>query len=213
MHDEFFARVVHDRRTTLGLTMLEVRERGGPAVPTQVEAERGALRTNVKPSTFAKFDAGLGWMPGSAVAAYREGHQPATIAQQPPSRTLEPGANAVAIELEQILGLLDAQRELHISLTSTLDRAIPEAVGRLDQAVSAIVGPFVTDILERNRDQHTHPLIEIAFAEALAAPVSTDAPESTERLYRRWLIGRADTLDEATRQQFERRYEDRIRTP
>ncbi|WP_280390167.1 hypothetical protein [Nocardia wallacei] len=107
-----------------------------------------------------------------------------------------------------MLPLLEAQRSLHTAPISEL----PKAIEQLDEAISGIVGPFVTSILEANRGTQVHPLIEIAFGEALAAPVSPDDPDATEKQYRRWLIGRADGLDNATQQAFERRYRTRNQT-
>ncbi|MFE3317543.1 hypothetical protein [Nocardia sp. NPDC059195] len=200
-HDEFFARVVRERRQQLGnLTMPEVRDRGGPAVPLQGHADRCELATNVRPSTFTKFDTGLGWEPGSARAAYYEGRQPVP-ADSPPLAT---GERGVMIGLEELLPLLEAQRFIHTAPITEL----PKATAQLDAAISGIVGPFVTGILEANRGT-VHPLLEIAFGEALDAPVSPDDPAATEKLYRRWLIGRAVDLDDPTRQSFEQRFQQR----
>ncbi len=205
-HDDFFAQAVRERRQQLGnLTMSEVHDRGGPAVPAQARAERGELSANVRPSTFQKFDTGLGWVPGSARAAYYPRPPPVPADTGNP---LEPGAQSIDLSLEQLLPLLEAQRSLHTAPISEL----PKAIEQLDEAISGIVGPFVTSILEANRGTQVHPLIEIAFGEALAAPVSPDDPDATEKQYRRWLIGRADGLDNATQQAFERRYRTRNQT-
>ncbi len=76
-HDDFFAQAVRERRQQLGnLTMSEVHDRGGPAVPAQARAERGELSANVRPSTFQKFDTGLGWVPGSARAPPKQPRPP-----------------------------------------------------------------------------------------------------------------------------------------
>ncbi len=203
-HDEFFARVVHGRRKQeLGLSMEQVASRRGPSVPTQVVAEGARLGEHVQGGTFTKYDTALGWVPGSARAAYREGRQPIPIAGD--YQSLEPGAAAVSVALEELLPLLEAQRELHTATVA--DLAV--AVEQLDGAISGLVGPFVTDLLERNRGQTLNPLIEIAFGEMLAAPVPADDPRRAERLYRRWLVGRADDLDESTVQEFEERYQSR----
>jgi len=203
-HDEFFARVVNERRKLLGLAMPDVRARQGPSVPTQVEAEAGRLRENVQPGTFAKYDTALQWAPGSASAAYREGRQPISAAGD--YRAFEPGVTTVPVALEDLLPLVEAQRRLHSATVADL----ADAVGRVDAAVSALIGPFVTDLLERNRGEKPHPLMEIAFGEALAVPVSPDDPHRDEGLYRRWLLGHAADLDDGTLQQFEERYKSRM---
>ncbi len=183
--------------------MQEVREAGGPAVPTQVQAERCELPENVRPSTFRKYDTALGWEPGSARVAYYEGRRP--VPTEDDRHPFESGATSVTLDLEQLLPLLEAQRMLHTAAVAEL----PNAISCLDQAVSGIIGPFVTDILERNRGDRVHPVVEIAFGEALAVPVSRDDPNAVERLYRRWLIGRSDELDAETEQEFEQRYRSR----
>ncbi|WP_280458550.1 hypothetical protein [Nocardia carnea] len=202
-HDEHFARMVRERRQQLGgLTRAEVHDRGGPAVPAQVRAERGELSANVRPSTFQKFDTGLDWVPGSARAAYYEGRQPVPLNAD---RLLEPGTQSISLGLEQLLPLLDAQRSLRTAPIAEL----PNAIAQLDTAISGIVGPFVTSILESNRGGPVHPLIEIAFGEVLARPVAPDDPDATEKQYRRWLIGRSEDIDEPTRDAFEQRYQKR----
>ncbi|MGY2011959.1 hypothetical protein ACW9HC_33735 [Nocardia gipuzkoensis] len=199
-HDEFFARVVHERRTQRNLSMQQVRDQGGPAVPTQCDAEGQKLRANVRPSTFDKYDAALRWVPGSAAAAYREGRQPIPLADNRPE--FEPGPTTIALRLEQLLPLLEAQRALHGASVTEL----PEAMGHLDTAITDLIGPFVTDLLERNRDSAPSPWIEIAFGEALSVPVAADDPHAEERHYRRWLTGRTEGLDETVVARFEARY-------
>ncbi|MFC9999628.1 hypothetical protein [Nocardia sp. NPDC127526] len=201
-HDEFFARVVQQHRQRRGLSMQQVHALGGPAAPTQIDAEGQRLRENVRPSTFDKYDTAMRWVPGSAMAAYREGREPIPLSDEPTE--FAPGTTAITLDLDQLLPLLDAQRALHAASVAEL----PEAMSRLDAAVSALVGPFVTDMLERNRGRRL-PLIEIAFGEALSAPVADDDPQREERLYRRWLIGRAQDLDEETVARFEQRYRSR----
>lgn len=209
-HHEFFARVVQDRRNHFGLSMEKVRERGGPAVPTQVEAENQRLRENVRPSTFTKYDTALEWAPGSAAAAFRDGRTPVLLGREP--RTYTPGSAHLSLGLKLRLPLLEAQRGLHTARPAEL----PDALERLDAAVTALIGPFVTDLLERNRsDEHPapHPLIEIAFGEILSAPVDPADPNAEERLYRRWLTGRTENIDPAMAQQFEQRYRSSVQSP
>ncbi|WP_330185957.1 hypothetical protein OHB26_38850 (plasmid) [Nocardia sp. NBC_01503] len=200
-HSEFFARVVQDRRQQLNLSMQQVHAQGGPAAPTQIDAELERLRANVRVSTFEKFDVAMRWVPGSAAAAYREGRTPIPLSD---NGEFEPGTTAITLSLDELLPLLEAQRALHTASVTDL----PEAMTRLDAAVSALVGPFVTDLLERHRGRKV-PLIEIAFGEALSAPVAPDDPHREERLYRRWLTGREEGLDEQTVARFEHRHQSR----
>lgn len=204
-----------ERLDSLNLTMAEVHQRGGPAVPTQVRAHKGAL-SNPKKGTFSKFDSGLGWVKGSAAKAYWNAELPTPVdvaaAKTRPIRFSEP---TVEVPLRRLEALLDIQRDLNAitasggPITSEQVRAV---ASRLDAEVSFLFGIWATDMLERNRTEgRVHSGIEGIFAEALSGPVSTDDPNAEERLYRRWLIGgrSAADLDDDLYRRFERRYQQR----
>ncbi|WP_157762690.1 hypothetical protein [Nocardia yamanashiensis] len=202
-HGEFFARAVKDRRKQLNLSMQRVyNELNGPSIGTQVEAEAGRLGENTHTGTFEKYDAVLQWVPGSASTAFTEGREPIRLEDQ---RELETGPTERTVGLEQLLPLLDAHRALHEARTAEL----PAALKQLDLAVTNLIGPFVTDLLERNRGATPSPWMEIAFGEALSVPVSPEDPNADERLYRRYLLGRTDGMDEADRERYERRFQSR----
>ncbi|MFI1919343.1 hypothetical protein [Nocardia sp. NPDC020380] len=183
--------------------MAAIRARHGPSVSTQVEAEANRLRKNVHASTFERYDEVHGWLPGSALAAYRDGRPPIVINGD--RRPLEPGVTSLNISLDQLLPLLNA----HHALRSATVTQWADAVDGIGKAIGALVAPFATDLLEQNRGQQPHPLIELAFGEALAEPVSPDDPDREEKLYRRWLMGRGEELDEGTFKRFEDRFESR----
>lgn len=219
-HPEHFAAEAKGRRQSLNMTMLDVHAAGGPTVPTQVKAE-GAELVDPKPVTFRRFDVAYGWEPGSAARVYWQGGQPTLVATarsgSPPGVPLVPGEMTTPLPLERLLALMAIQRDLNaLAARSTHIPAstLAPVTARMDREIGAIVGGWATDLLEHNRREGgtgVHPLIEMAFADALAAPVGPDEPDAEERWYRRWLLGgpTAEQIDEATRARFEDRYQSR----
>jgi hypothetical protein len=213
-HLEHFAATIADRRKQLGMTYLDVNRHGGPTAPTVAKAEAGALE-DPRQSTLSKFDLALKWMPGSAAGTYWHGDdpKPREESRKRAERTvLEPAAATVALPLDRILDLMTTQAQLNDVMDAPAE-AVPSAAIRpivqaLNQHTSAIVGLFVTDLLERNytrNRQPIQPLLEYAFAELLSAPVSADDANRDERLYRRWLLGDTDGIDPDRQESFRRR--------
>ena len=213
-HLEHFAATIADRRKQLGMTYLDVNRHGGPTAPTVAKAEAGALE-DPRQSTLAKFDLALKWMPGSAAGTYWHGDdpKPREESRKRAERTvLEPAATTVALPLDRILDLMTTQAQLNDVMDAPAE-AVPSAAIRpivqaLNQHTSAIVGLFVTDLLERNytrNRQPMQPLLEYAFAELLSAPVSAGDANRDERLYRRWLLGDTDGIDPDREESFRRR--------
>jgi hypothetical protein len=198
-HREHFATRVSERRRNLGLTLVGVNRNGGPTAPTLAKAEAGGLE-DPRPSTLSKFDAGLRWLPGSAAGAYWEGDEPTPCDKTETSAVLEPADGTVALPLACILAIMTAQNELSGLIDDRTGQAVSAAeirplINLLNEHLSAVVGLFVTDLLERNyteRHRPMQPMLEFAFAELLSAPVSSDDPAKTEKLYRRWLLGCAE---------------------
>lgn len=198
-HIELFALRILERRKELGLTIRDVNHHGGPTAPTVAKAEAGALQ-DPRPSTFAKFDAGLGWSPGTAAKIYWNGVDPQ--AGEGESRgqpaALEPAAGLVCVPLQGVLDLVGSLSALNRLLERRLRdevidvKELQEAAAWLNDRVGGIVAQFVTALLERNysQRQRMQPLIECAFSELLTAPVSDEDPDREERLYRRWLLGK-----------------------
>ncbi|MEZ0053013.1 hypothetical protein ABIA30_004038 [Mycobacterium sp. MAA66] len=211
-HAQHFATKVTERRRKLGMTFLDVNHNGGPSAPTVAKAEAGEL-DDPRPSTLSKFDAGLRWLPGSAAGAYWDGDDPKPREGAGRQTVLAPTSGTVALPLDQILGLMTAQGQLHDVIDRRQDESIPadeiRPIARaLDHHISVVVGTFVTDMLERNHKSHndaTLPLLQYAFAELLAPPVSDDDPARSEKLYRRWLLGNIDPLDDTLVTDFRRR--------
>ncbi|AKN16688.1 hypothetical protein MHAE_15349 [Mycobacterium haemophilum DSM 44634] len=194
------------------MTLVDVNRHGGPTAPTLAKAEAGALE-DPRPSTLSKFDVGLRWLPGSAASVYWGGDEPKTRQDVGKRAVLEPAGGAVALPLDRILAMMTTQAQLNDVIDGHSHEPIPSGeirplVDALNQHLSVIVGLYVTDLLERNHTkggQPMQPLLEYAFAELLSAPVSADDPEKVEKLYRRWLLGRLESIDAELEASFRRR--------
>ncbi|MGB7235542.1 MAG: hypothetical protein WBD41_06095 [Rhodococcus sp. (in: high G+C Gram-positive bacteria)] len=198
-HPEWFATCVGARRKQRNLSIQALRTAGGPTKPIVVLAESGKLR-NPRPSTLAKFDTGLGWRPGSAAQVFWEGGSPVTVGRS----TYKPGPGTIAVGIEPVLKLLAAQQNLHRQLDndqSQSNQDVDGAVRQLDVAVSAIVGAFVTETLERNYGLR-NTIIDSSIDSLLEQPVDPRDPDYDDKLYRRWLSGRQLNLDDATIKRF-----------
>lgn len=210
-HPEYFAARVVERRKGLGLTLVDVNQNGGPTAPTVAKAEAGEL-ADPRPSTLSKFDVGLQWMEGSAARSYWEGEEPTPREKaQKPHAALETGAGTISLPLEVVLDLMNTQSRLNDFVERSGDVPAVELVTivrSLNTHLSTVVGRFVTDLLERNHaqgNQPVQPLIEYAFAELLAPPVLPTDPDRTEKLYRRWLLGKTSGLTPELAVSFQRR--------
>ncbi|PYG00197.1 Helix-turn-helix domain-containing protein [Georgenia satyanarayanai] len=76
-----FARIVLDRRNTLGLSQVDVWRAGGPSNSTLTKIE-GGLPPEPSNATLRKLDVGLQWTPGSARSAL-SGGDPTPLIQEP----------------------------------------------------------------------------------------------------------------------------------
>lgn len=105
-NSERFGRYVHERRTALRLTQLEVAEAGGPSNTKQTEIEGGLLK-KLTPGMAKKVDAGLQWEQGSAYDVW-EGREPTPLGTEAEDRIralgLEPEPEA------EVLAILEADR-------------------------------------------------------------------------------------------------------
>jgi hypothetical protein len=212
-HPQHFATKVSERRKRLGMTFLDVHRNGGPTAPTLAKAEAGALE-DPRPSTLSKFDAGLRWISGSAASTYWDGNEPRPQEESRRRAVLEPAPGGVVLPLDRILALMTTQAELNDLISDRSEHTVQTGeiqpmVNGLNQHISAIVGLFVTDLLERNHTKDRgsiQPLLEYAFAELLSTPVSADDPERYEKLYRRWLVGKSDGIGSELETSFRRRF-------
>ena len=210
-HQQHFATKVLERRKKLGMTFLDLHRSGGPTAPTVAKAEAGTL-ADPRPSTLSKFDVGLRWIPGSAAGAYWDGDEPEPREEIAKRTVLKPSPGAIAVSLDQILALMGTQAQLNDLIDDGCEDVITLAEIRpiareLNQHVSAIVGRFVTDLLERNHSENgqtIQPLLEYALAELLSPAVGTEDPERNKKLYRRWLLGKTQDLDAGLEASFRR---------
>ncbi|MFI9509239.1 hypothetical protein [Nocardia sp. NPDC052566] len=212
-HPDHFGATARERRRQLNLTLDGVKAAGGPTGPTVIRAEAGELE-EPRPSTLAKFDQALQWVPGSAARVFWDRGEPRLPQSDRPP--LDPGAAEVSLPLELVLELLTTQRRLgdFVDGPGTDLGALRAISGSLNEQISALVGMFVTDLLERNRvhDQpgQLHPLLMFAFGDLLDSPANGPA-ESEEKLYRRWLIGRESGLTAELTRAFQARLDNKLR--
>lgn len=193
------------------MTFIDVNRNGGPTAPTLAKAEAGEL-DDPRPSTLSKFDVGLRWQPGSAASTYWDGDEPQPCEdKRQRNAILEPTAGSVSLPLDRVLALMKTQAQLN-DVVDQSGKTVPIAalqplVTTLNDEISSIVGVFVTDLLERNHSDSStmQPLLEYAFAELLAAPVSPGDPDRDDKFYRRWLLGNTDGIGEELQASFEER--------
>lgn len=193
------------------MTFVDVKRNGGPTAPTLAKAEAGEL-DDPRPSTLSKFDIGLRWQAGSAASTYWDGDEPQPCEDSPERvASLELSSGYVSLQLDHVLALMKTQQQLNDLIDTSgpavaLDQLQP-LIKSLNSEVSSIIGVFVTDMLERNHSQNSalQPLLKFAFAELLAAPISPDDPDTTEKLYRRWLLGNSHGIDAELQASFEDR--------
>ncbi|KAA0024148.1 helix-turn-helix domain-containing protein [Antrihabitans cavernicola] len=212
---EHFARHVNFRREQLGLSHKGLKAAGGPAPPTTSKAENGKL--DPRPETFAKLDRGLSWTPGSAAYTWHGGEPtPLELAMSTP---LQPTPDSQPVAMSAVLALVSAYRRM-----VELDEADPGPISheaftdvrrQTGEAVSAVTGALVTDILERHSRTDavtplTNDLIEFALRDYMALPVVADEPNREEKLYRRWLVGRAGDIEPSLRRKFRRRLDRKL---
>ena len=207
-HAKFFGTKVRDRRQDLNLTHESLRKAGGPTGPTIVRAEAGRL-TEPRPTTLAKFDAGLQWRQGSAARTYWEGVEPIP-ARDSGGRRLIPTEGVIPMTMTQALDLMNVHKQVnHLYETDPDAYTDLEPIVRgINQHVSTVVGLFVTNILELNYDDvggGVHPLLENAFGEVLSAEVDDHDPSRDDKRYRRWLMHQLDGVEAAEERKFRSR--------
>ncbi|AII05597.1 helix-turn-helix domain-containing protein [Rhodococcus opacus] len=214
-----FGQFVHRRRRLLNLTQDEVTAAGGPSDAAQTRAENG---TGPDPSieTLRKLDVALRWAPGSAARTLDGGHPTPLEAldgddRSPTPRPLTLGPSEIPLDLDTIIEILGPHTQItKLSAAHPEVPGLAEAAGELSRVVSKITGAYVTRLLEVNGGPAgpRQPLVEFAFGHLLEEPSTvTDPRELEEARYRRFLYGRGEDLDAATRERFWRRWEDAVK--
>ncbi|AOW91767.1 DNA-binding protein [Rhodococcus sp. WMMA185] len=211
--------MVHKRRRFLNLTQDQVTAAGGPSDAAQTRAENG---TGPDPSieTLRKLDTALQWVPGSAARAL-EGGDPTPLEMlgreegKPRSRRLTLGPSEIPLDLDTIVEILDPHTRIaKLSAAHPEVPGLADAAGSLSRAVSKITGAYVTRLLEVNGGPSgpRQPLLEFAFGHLFEEPSNvTDPSEREEVHYRRFLYGKEEELDTATRERFRRRWEESVK--
>jgi transcriptional regulator with XRE-family HTH domain len=214
-----FGKVIADRRARLGLTRFEVRDAGGPSDTTLGNIENGTLGRAPSPATLKKLDRGLRWVKGSA-ADVLAGGEATTIESRSgldsPRNTgaFAAGPDSIVLPLAEINSLLELHRELNAAheqcrKTDPLQPHFEHVVSNFNAYVSRVAGRYATAVLERNGGPGAAlpPIVEMAFAHLLDMPISGQDPhEREEQLYRRWLAGRLDGVDDEAQARFQERW-------
>ena len=198
------AEYVWKRRTELGLSRPQVRDRGGPSIPTLKDIEEGTTRT-VSATTLGKLDTALEWEPGSASDVLRGG---TPKARRGNDGVASLGPDGVAVALRVVLDLLGISRDLDTIAREVRDARLEELARRLAVALRPMYGEYVTRLFEENKRENgsLSPMYAV-FSELLDEPAgAADDEDGRERLYRRWLAGRDIDSDQALLAEFEARF-------
>lgn len=198
---------VSARRRELGLTQSQVQASGGPSRNRLASIEDA---TGPEPSalTFQKLDTGLQWEPGSARSTL-SGGTPTPLTN---SDNALVGAASITVSIEELADLIRATNQL-VDAHAEAGTELAGPARAVQEAASMLAGRWVTEALERNKATSSEipPIIEIAFGHLIEAPVSDVAePERTERLYRRWLMGRTTGLCDGDAQRFAERLHSKL---
>ncbi|WP_114332477.1 helix-turn-helix transcriptional regulator [Rhodococcus sp. Eu-32] len=201
-----FSDQIRERRRQLGLTRVQVRDRGGPSEPTLTKIEREEL-PEPSPATLAKLDAGLGWVAGSAARLLSGGNVRA-IEDREDSPVQFPNIERVELDVAAIAQLVSVSTRIaELAENRPEDRELQGVASDLNDALHPIYGRYVTQLFEANRrDRGTVSPVFAVFGHLLDEPNrSTDPTEFEERQYRRWLAGRTSGIDHSTSERFAQR--------
>ncbi|GGG01448.1 hypothetical protein GCM10007304_14290 [Rhodococcoides trifolii] len=134
---------------------------------------------------------------GEAVVRSGTGHTP-----------FVPGPDEVLVSLPVISELIAASGDFEKLLADNPEiDGLDTAVRRLHKALHPLYGQFVTGLFEENRRANgaLSPVFAV-FSRLLDEPNDSENPaEYEERMYRRWLAGRSDGVDNQTIERFEKR--------
>ncbi|MBY4212617.1 helix-turn-helix domain-containing protein [Rhodococcus fascians] len=206
-----FAQRVRERRQQLGLSRIQVRDRGGPSEPTLTKIERAEIN-EPSPATLMKLDAGLAWAPGSSARLLSGGEPRDVEDHKSRSSATLPDVDRVAVDIATVTALVSVSTDLtELADQRPSDSDLRSIADDLGRALHPVYGTYVTQLFEANRREHgvISPVFAV-FSHLLDEPNSSvDAIEFEERQYRRWLAGRTSGIDNATAERFARRLEGR----
>lgn len=216
-----FGAVVAARRRWLGLTRDQVHAAGGPADTTLARIENPTPTTAPpRARTLRRLDEGLRWSPGSA-ARTLAGGEPDPLDTESAENS-EPSAPAnplnfskLEISVELVRGLLTTSDVVYDVLTrqdlpASCMPAAEKAADELASIIRKLSAAYATEVLERagGPGRVLTPAVEMAYREHLSSSVQSADPDvAEEQLYRRWLAGKEQDLDEITRDAFHQRWQ------
>lgn len=212
-----FGKVVAARRARLALTRFEVRDGGGPSDTTLGNIENDTLGRVPSPAVLRKLDQGLRWSKGSAADVLAGGDPvPLESLSNRNSRSSVAAAepDAIVLPLDEINNLFGLHRQLNAAHESCRGADPPleefdQVVAGFNVFVSRVAGRYATAVLEQRGGpgKTLPPMAEMAFGHLLDRPaVDYDPVEREEQLYRRWLAGRHDDIDELMDARFQERW-------
>ncbi|SEB29204.1 hypothetical protein SAMN04490239_0043 [Rhodococcus koreensis] len=216
-----FGAVVAARRSWLGLTRDQVHAAGGPADTTLARIENPTSTTAPpRARTLRRLDEGLRWSPGSAARTLAGGEPDPLDVESTEDSELSAAPNPLnfsklEISVELVRGLLTTADAVYDVLTR---RDLPEAwmpvaekaADELASIIRKLSAAYATEVLERagGPGRVLTPAVEMAYREHLSSSAQSADPEiAEEQLYRRWLAGKEQDLDEVTREAFVRRWQ------
>lgn len=215
-----FGKVVAARRARLALTRFEVRDAGGPSDTTLGNIENDTLGRAPSPAVLRKLDQGLRWSRGSA-ADVLAGGDPVPLEslsnRNSGLRVPSTEPDAIVLPLDEVNNLLGLHRQLNAVHESCRGADPPldeldHVIAGFNAFVSRVAGRYATAVLERSGGpgKTLAPMAEMAFGPLLDKPtVDYDPVEHEEQLYRRWLAGRRDEIDEEMDARFRDRWAER----
>ncbi|WP_143153903.1 helix-turn-helix domain-containing protein [Rhodococcus rhodnii] len=214
-----FGRLVAERRRALALSLVALRNAGGPVPATTSKIERG-LEPKPALATFQRLDRALNWVPGSASQAWNGGTPlPAEEARNQGAlgaRPLNENDGSSILVSSQLLPVLtrvvNRLREGLASAEGQMPTELISAIGDLEIVVDRLNRAWLIDYTERRlMDDGTiddDPLLSLILAPELSARSDTalDSYDQGEAIYLRWLLGRNDRLTDDDRKRAEARF-------
>lgn len=200
-----FGRLVTTRRRELSLSLIALRNAGGPVPATTSKIERG-LEPKPALATFNRLDQALQWVPGSAARAWNGG-TPTPVEAIRSERSITAGPTihrgpmqlVISTELLPVLTRIvnrvregRAEMELPESLTQAFDE-LDAVVARLNR--SWLIS-YTEQRLIESGNIDDDPLLTVILEPQLDADpfASQNEYDRQDATYLRWLLGRGKGL-------------------
>lgn len=212
-----FGRLVSTRRHELSLSLIALRDAGGPVPATTSKIER-ALEPKPALATFQRLDHALQWAPGSAARAWNGGiptpseaiHDARSIAAGPAIHR-GPTDLTVSIELLPVLTrIVNRIREGRSGIS--LPEALTQPFDELDAVVARLNRSWLIAYTEQRLIEagsiDDDPLLTVILEPQLDSDsfASQTEYDRQDAMYLRWLLGRRSGLTEEQNQTAQARW-------